>query len=252
MSCLSETSLSLLASAPPTTSNATYILLGALVFTAVAYIVYYASPTRLTPILVTAIAETEKTYLEALEAGVLPKSDADTATTLTSLQIKVSNIREATLRHSLSYRAALCAFLKGRTLTVLYCIRDVHRLETHIEARLYFSVSFFDELLTCIASPQILKEAHLRAADPASESATRTHFIGVGRKSETRKRRGRGRLQPWEFYDVISADLGKLVVKIGKAQRIFNRDAGVKFAWGRMLHGEMTCQVCVSPISNCF
>ncbi|KAJ7491967.1 hypothetical protein FB451DRAFT_1551426 [Mycena latifolia] len=158
MSCLSETSLSLLASAPPT-STETYILLGALVFTATAYIVYYASPARLTPILVAAIAETEKTYLEALEAGVLPKSDANMAATLTSLQIKASNIREATLRHSLSYRTALCAFLKGRTLTVLYCIRDVRRLEIHIEARLYFS---------------ILKETRLRAADPASESATRT------------------------------------------------------------------------------
>ncbi|KAJ7491962.1 hypothetical protein FB451DRAFT_1501207 [Mycena latifolia] len=134
MSCLSGTSLSLLASAPPPTSTAANILLGALVFTAAAYTVYYTSPTRLTPILVAAIAETEKTYFEALEAGVLPKSDADTATTLTSLQIKVSNIREVTLRHSLSYRATLGAFLTGHSFTVLHCIRDVRRLEIHIEA----------------------------------------------------------------------------------------------------------------------
>ncbi|KAJ7491973.1 hypothetical protein FB451DRAFT_1388415 [Mycena latifolia] len=136
MSCLSGTTLSLLASAPPPTSTTKSILLGALVFTAVAYIVYYASPACLTPILVTAIAETEKTYLEAMEAGVLPKSDADTAATLTGLQIKVSNIREATLRHSLSYRATLGAFLTGHSFTVFHCIRDVRRLEIHIEAHL--------------------------------------------------------------------------------------------------------------------
>ncbi|KAJ7491983.1 hypothetical protein FB451DRAFT_1388424 [Mycena latifolia] len=129
----SEWSIS--STAPPPTST-TKILLGVLGFTAVAYIVYYASPARLTPILVSAIAKTEKTYFEALEAGVLPKSDANTAATLTSLQIKVSNIRETTLRHSLSYRATLGAFLTGHTFTILHCIRDVRRLETHIEAHI--------------------------------------------------------------------------------------------------------------------
>ncbi|KAJ7491981.1 hypothetical protein FB451DRAFT_1551433 [Mycena latifolia] len=156
MSSLSETSLSLFASAPPPTSTPTNILLGALSLIATAYIVHYASPTRLTRVLVATIAETEKTYLEALEAGVLPKSDADTATTLTSLQIKVSSIRETTLRHSLSYRATLGAFLTGHSFTVLHCIRDVRRLETHIE---------------------ILKETRLRASDPASESAMRMVLV---------------------------------------------------------------------------
>ncbi|KAJ7491904.1 hypothetical protein FB451DRAFT_1388355 [Mycena latifolia] len=136
MSRFSETSLSLFASAPSPTSAAANILLGALVFTAVAYIVYYASPTRLTRVLVAAIAETETAYLEAIEAGTLPKSDANMAAALISLQIKVSNIHEATLRHSLSYRVALGAFLAGHTFTVLHCIRDVHKFETYIEAHI--------------------------------------------------------------------------------------------------------------------
>ncbi|KAJ7435824.1 hypothetical protein FB451DRAFT_1379216 [Mycena latifolia] len=176
MSSLSETSLSLLAPAPPPTSTAANILLAALVLTATAYIVHYASPMRLTRVLVTAIAETEKTYLVAIEAGVLPKSDADTAATLTSLQLKVSSIREATLRHSLSYRAALGAFLTGHTFTILHCIRD------------------------------ILKEACLRASDPASESAMRMVSSDESQKRENAE----VEIQPWEFYAVSSAHLGKL------------------------------------------
>ncbi|KAJ7491956.1 hypothetical protein FB451DRAFT_1216463, partial [Mycena latifolia] len=166
MSSLSETSLSLLAPAPPPTSTAANILLGALVLTATAYVVRYASPTRLTRVLVAAIAETEKTYLEAIEAGVLPKSDADKAATLArcvhACLIRVSSIREATLRHSLSYRAALGAFLTGHTFTILHCIRDVRRLETRIE---------------------ILKEARLRSSDPASGSAMR--MVSVRRRHLT-------------------------------------------------------------------
>ncbi|KAJ7465521.1 hypothetical protein FB451DRAFT_1486958, partial [Mycena latifolia] len=169
MSCLSGTTLSLLASAPPPTSAVTNILLGALVFTTVAYIVYYASPTRLMHILVASIAATERTYFEAIEAGVLPKSDADTAATLTSLQIKVSNIHEMTLRHSLSYRTTLGAFLTGHSFTVLDCIRDICRLEAHPPFRIFFRRVAH----RYIVSPQILKEARLRASDPASKSAMR-------------------------------------------------------------------------------
>ncbi|KAJ6527196.1 hypothetical protein DFH09DRAFT_1371439, partial [Mycena vulgaris] len=40
--------------------------------------IYYASPMRLTLVLVAAIAHTETIYLEALEGGVLSNSDVHT------------------------------------------------------------------------------------------------------------------------------------------------------------------------------
>ncbi|KAJ7491901.1 hypothetical protein FB451DRAFT_1551383 [Mycena latifolia] len=125
--------LSFLASAPSPTSTAAKILLGALVFTAVAYIVYYASPTHLTRVLVAAIAETKKTYFEALEAGVLPKSDADTAAALTRSKFPTSAKR---LCATPSHCATLGAFLTGHTFTVLHFIRDVRRVETQLEAHI--------------------------------------------------------------------------------------------------------------------
>ncbi|KAJ7117776.1 hypothetical protein C8R44DRAFT_201189 [Mycena epipterygia] len=153
MSSLSETSLSLLASGPPT-STTTKVIVGALLIASMAYLIHLASPMRLTCVLVAAIDDVEKTYFEAIEAGVLSKSDVHTAAMLSSLQIEVSNIREATLRNSLSTCQALREFFKGRTLTVLGCIREVHKLETHIE---------------------ILKEEHLRVANPpAFETVART------------------------------------------------------------------------------
>ncbi|KAJ7491953.1 hypothetical protein FB451DRAFT_1551420 [Mycena latifolia] len=156
MSSVSDTSLLVILSAFPG-STVTNILLGALVLVAAAaYTFYCASPMRLTRILVAAISAAEKKYFDAIEDGVLSRSDVQTAEKIASLQIKVSNIREDTLRNSLSYRTSFYAFLKGRTFTILYCIRDVRTLETHIE---------------------ILKEVRLRAFEPdlpTSESATRT------------------------------------------------------------------------------
>ncbi|KAJ7117795.1 hypothetical protein C8R44DRAFT_879333 [Mycena epipterygia] len=153
MSSLSETSLSLLASGPPM-STTTKVIVGAFLIALMACLIHVASPMRLTYVLVTAIDNVEKTYFEAIEAGVLSKSDAHTVAMLSALQIEVSNIREVTLRNSLSTRWALREFFRGRTLTVLGCIREVRKLETHIE---------------------ILKEEHLRAANPpAFETAART------------------------------------------------------------------------------
>ncbi|KAJ7696489.1 hypothetical protein B0H17DRAFT_1197996 [Mycena rosella] len=146
MASITEASLSLVASASPT-STATKVLFGVLALTAATSAIHCASPTRLTRVLVFDIANTERTYLQAIEAGML-KSDVHIAENLTRLQITASTIREDTLRNSLSYRAALCAFFKGRSLTVMHCIRDVRALGTRIE---------------------ILKEEQLRV--PASENA---------------------------------------------------------------------------------
>ncbi|KAJ6527200.1 hypothetical protein DFH09DRAFT_1328167 [Mycena vulgaris] len=158
MSSLSEASLSVLASTPPTSSTANKVLFGVFGLTLATCIIYYASSMRLTRVLVAAIANTENTYLEALEAGVLSNSDVHTAEIMSSLQLKVSHIREESLRHSLSYRTTVSEFLKGRTLTLLQCIQEVRALETRIE---------------------ILKEVQLRALDPR---------IGVGTVSLRRRR----------------------------------------------------------------
>ncbi|KAJ6527237.1 hypothetical protein DFH09DRAFT_1414492 [Mycena vulgaris] len=158
MSSLSETSLSLLASAPPPSSTTSKVLFGGLALTLALCTIYYASPMRLTLVLVAAVAHTETIYLEALEAGVLSNADVHTAEMMSSLQLKVSHLREASLRHSLSYSTTVSAFLKGRTLTLLQCIREVRALETRIE---------------------ILKEEQLRALDSR---------LGVGTVSLRRRR----------------------------------------------------------------
>ncbi|KAJ7809039.1 hypothetical protein B0H14DRAFT_3481729 [Mycena olivaceomarginata] len=92
---------------------------------------YYASPQRLTHILVDAMTDVKKKYLEAVENGAL--CDADTAAKFSNLQLEVSAIRKASLRSSLSHCAMLCDFLKCRTFTVLRCLHKVRDLETHIE-----------------------------------------------------------------------------------------------------------------------
>ncbi|KAJ7917587.1 hypothetical protein B0H13DRAFT_2442090 [Mycena leptocephala] len=128
-----EACLSILPSAlpaPGSTDTTTVILVLAFV---AAGIIHYVSPLRLTRVLVAAIANVEKTYLEALETGLLSASDIDTAEMLSTLQLKVSKIREFSLRNSLSLRSTLYEFLNGHTFTLLRCIREVRVLETHIE-----------------------------------------------------------------------------------------------------------------------
>ncbi|KAJ7931628.1 hypothetical protein B0H13DRAFT_1857613 [Mycena leptocephala] len=130
-----EACLSILPSALPApgNTNTTAILLILVVLVVAAGIIHYMSPPRLTRILVTAIANLEKTYLEALETGLLSASDIDTAEMLSSLQLKVSKIRETSLRNSLSLRSTLHEFLNGHTFNLLRCIREVRVLEIQIE-----------------------------------------------------------------------------------------------------------------------
>ncbi|KAJ7803044.1 hypothetical protein B0H13DRAFT_2389249 [Mycena leptocephala] len=124
--------LSILPSALPAPGNTnTNILILVLAF--VAGIMHYTSPPHLTRVLVAAIADVEKLYLEALETGLLSPSDIDTAKMLSTLQLKVSRVREASLRNSLSHTGTLREFFGGRKFTLLRCIREVRVLETHIE-----------------------------------------------------------------------------------------------------------------------
>ncbi|KAJ7880017.1 hypothetical protein B0H14DRAFT_3434757 [Mycena olivaceomarginata] len=88
----------------------------------------------------------KKTYLEAIENGALCASDVHTRETFSSLQFKVSTIRQASLRSSLSHYAMLCDVLKGRTFTILRCLHEVHELGTHIEI---LKVSQLCEITSC-------------------------------------------------------------------------------------------------------
>ncbi|KAJ7917575.1 hypothetical protein B0H13DRAFT_1870240 [Mycena leptocephala] len=139
-----EACLSILPSALPAPGSTNTILIVVLAFVA-AGIIHHASPPRLTRVLVADIANVEKIYLDALETGLLSASDIDTAELLSTLQLKVSKIREASLRNSLSHSGTLREFFGGRTFTLLQCIREVRVLETHIE---------------------ILKESQLREDNP--------------------------------------------------------------------------------------
>ncbi|KAJ7491978.1 hypothetical protein FB451DRAFT_1501259 [Mycena latifolia] len=180
MASLSETSLSLITSTPPT-SGTTKVVIGVLVLVITVCIMHHASPMRLTSIMVAAIAATEQTYLEAVEAGVLSTSDVHMAATLTSLQIKVSTIREASLRNSLSYRGPLCGFFNSHTLTVFRCIQEVQSLETHIEV--YISYDSFSFTLNHILA-KILREKELRDVDPRIEKVTATRAVSLRGKQK--------------------------------------------------------------------
>ncbi|KAJ6488096.1 hypothetical protein DFH09DRAFT_1209940 [Mycena vulgaris] len=132
MSGIGEASLPIFASLLPNTSATNIFLASFILTSATAYMIFVASPTRLTRILVTLLDETEKAYLTAIEAGVLCACDVQ-AHEISRLRIKVSEIREATLRDSLSSQKALGSFMKGRSFTLFRCVRDTQRFKTGIE-----------------------------------------------------------------------------------------------------------------------
>ncbi|KAF7370465.1 hypothetical protein MSAN_00678300 [Mycena sanguinolenta] len=129
MSSIPEASLSVFA------SNSTPIPWGVLVASVAVAGIYFVSPMRLTRVLVIAIADAEKSYLAAVENGVLSAStEIDTGERLSMLQLKVSTIRETSLRSSLSTFSALCdMFNIRRSVAVLRCLAEVRGLGTYIE-----------------------------------------------------------------------------------------------------------------------
>ncbi|KAJ6581741.1 hypothetical protein B0H19DRAFT_516739 [Mycena capillaripes] len=159
MPSITEASLSLLAYEQPTSATHRIVLMAIFGLIIVLALIYYMSPIRLTRVLVAALVATEKIYLEALDAGLLSHADVHIAEILSCLQLKVSKIREASLRNSLSWGGALGEFFSGRTFTVLQCIWDVRILATHIE---------------------ILKEAHLREN---SSNPLATRAVSLRRRS---------------------------------------------------------------------
>ncbi|KAJ7289110.1 hypothetical protein C8J57DRAFT_1706029, partial [Mycena rebaudengoi] len=103
-----------------------------LVLAALAIMFLHIWPMRLTRVLVTVMKETEKLYYDAVEAGELPR-DASTEEELLGLQKKVSEIREDSLRNSLSTWTALGDFFKGRSITLFQCRDEIQTFNTHLE-----------------------------------------------------------------------------------------------------------------------
>ncbi|KAJ7471640.1 hypothetical protein B0H11DRAFT_1919485 [Mycena galericulata] len=173
MSTVAETSVSLFTSTlPEPTTAAGNIVLAVCIVTLVVCALRAAWPTRLTEILVSVLTTTEHTYFTAIEAGVL-LSESHTQR-LTSLQLKVSKIRQDSL--SQSYRVALREFFKGRTFTVLRYIREARQLENEIEV---FIVPSVRPLALTYARRQILKEAQLRKLPSISAA----HRVSLRRRS---------------------------------------------------------------------
>ncbi|KAJ7251322.1 hypothetical protein C8J57DRAFT_1238679 [Mycena rebaudengoi] len=129
-----ETSLEFASLADSFFSNRTIAAsLASILFLAITCcIVHCIWPMHLTSVLVASITETENSYYDAIEAGELT-GDVDTEEKLLSLQKKVSEIREDSLRNSLSAWKTLGYFFKGRSITLLRCADEIQRLQTDIE-----------------------------------------------------------------------------------------------------------------------
>ncbi|KAJ7251300.1 hypothetical protein C8J57DRAFT_1238658 [Mycena rebaudengoi] len=129
-----ETSLEFASLADSFFSNRTIAasLTSILVLTIACRIVHCIWPMHLTSVLVAFITETENLYYDAIEAGELT-GDVDTEEKLLNLQKKVSEIREDSLRNSLSAWKTLGDFFKGRSITLLQCADEIQKFQTHIE-----------------------------------------------------------------------------------------------------------------------
>jgi hypothetical protein len=80
-----DASLSILASNFPDTSRTKFMIVVLVVSVIVLALIYYSSPMRLTRVLVAAITDVEKTYLEALETALVSPSDIDMVEIFVSL-----------------------------------------------------------------------------------------------------------------------------------------------------------------------
>ncbi|KAJ7281326.1 hypothetical protein C8J57DRAFT_1297340 [Mycena rebaudengoi] len=120
MCSMSETSLSFISSILPN-STANTIIGASILATVTALVIHHISPTRLTRVLVSLMHETDATYIGAITDS------------LSKLQIKASQLREESLRNSLSIWKMLAEFLCGRSLALYCCIRVVQGLKTRIE-----------------------------------------------------------------------------------------------------------------------
>ncbi|KAJ7252574.1 hypothetical protein C8J57DRAFT_638263 [Mycena rebaudengoi] len=130
---IGETSLVVTSLADSVSPRRTAALVGASILVlAIACLVHRIWPMRLTYNLVASMQETEKVYYDAIEAGELPR-DVSTEEKLLSLQKKVAEVHEASLRNSSPIWKALEDFFRGRSITLLQCADDMQSFKTHIE-----------------------------------------------------------------------------------------------------------------------
>ncbi|KAJ7252581.1 hypothetical protein C8J57DRAFT_1474213 [Mycena rebaudengoi] len=129
-----ETSLEFASLADSFFSNRTIAasLTSILVLAIACRIVHCIWPMHLTSVLVASITETENLYYDSIETGELT-GDVVTEEKLLSLQKKVSEIREDSLRNSLSAWKMLGDFFRGRSITLLQCAGEIQRFQTDIE-----------------------------------------------------------------------------------------------------------------------
>ncbi|KAF7366515.1 hypothetical protein MSAN_00908800 [Mycena sanguinolenta] len=91
------------------------------VIAAAASVIYAVWPSRLIPILLSAMREASKVYAEAYRMGLRSSDETE----MSRLRRKVSNVIDETHRNAESWPAALYDFLCGRTFTLLYSIYEV-------------------------------------------------------------------------------------------------------------------------------
>ncbi|KAF7370447.1 hypothetical protein MSAN_00676400 [Mycena sanguinolenta] len=135
MSILPETSLSLLSNPthPPRPGTSPEFSSSSRLWVEHSIMRCSASPARLAPVLVSALADVENKYLAGVENGVL-SAEVDFAEKLAVLQLEVSTLRETSLRSSLSPLSAFYdTFNICRSVALLRCLRRVRGLETIIE-----------------------------------------------------------------------------------------------------------------------
>ncbi|KAJ6552736.1 hypothetical protein B0H19DRAFT_1295028, partial [Mycena capillaripes] len=144
---------------PP--NNTTNAILATFITPAVATLItHYASPQRLTIVLLNSIADAEETYLEACESGLL-SPDTHTVETLSSLQLKVSKIHEESLR---AYNHCASVHMGGSRLQDSRRGKPFFLYDTmrHVDGNWFFKIA---------------KEAQLRAEGNSNLLATRAVFL---------------------------------------------------------------------------
>ncbi|KAF8189535.1 hypothetical protein K438DRAFT_1763743 [Mycena galopus ATCC 62051] len=76
-------------------------------------------------------------YYRSTEAGLLGQCNTETHAELSQLQTKASELREQSLRASISSWDGLQAFCRGLSFKIMRCTRDAKNLKIRIEVYLF-------------------------------------------------------------------------------------------------------------------
>ncbi|KAJ7108012.1 hypothetical protein C8R43DRAFT_198741 [Mycena crocata] len=115
-------------------SAALHALLGCIFILALlVYAIRTTSLPKATEDLQSAIASTEWIYYSSVEAGLFDQSQDEIRRDLAELQKKASELREESLRASLTVGGGVRAFCWGLSFKVMQCTKDIKILKTNIE-----------------------------------------------------------------------------------------------------------------------